>query len=59
MEIGGTGTTLENIQDWLLLDVGDPGSRLLTEEETVAVIFLFSSALSIVAGIATGYGLDD
>jgi hypothetical protein len=38
---GETETTQENIQDWLELDEGVPGFRLLTEEETAAVIFLF------------------
>jgi hypothetical protein len=45
----------EQIQDWLELDEADPGSQLLTEEETAAVIFfyLFSLALPILgAGIA-------
>jgi hypothetical protein len=45
---GETETTQENIQDWLELGEGDPGFRLLTEEEMATVIFifyLFSSAL--------------
>jgi hypothetical protein len=43
---GETETTQENIQDWLQLDVGDPGFQRLSEEEFAAVIFLlFSSAL--------------
>jgi hypothetical protein len=41
---GGTETTQENIQDWLELD-GDPGFQLLTNKETAAVIYIFSSAL--------------
>jgi hypothetical protein len=46
---GETETMQENIQDWLELDEGDPGSQLLTEKETAAVIFiyLFLSALLI------------
>jgi hypothetical protein len=40
---GETETTQENIQDWLQLDEGDPGFRLLTEEEIAAVIFIFIS----------------
>jgi hypothetical protein len=44
---GETETTREDIQDWLELDAGDPGFRLLAEEEILAVIFLFSSALPI------------
>jgi hypothetical protein len=33
---GETETTKENIQDWLGLGEGDPGFRLLTEEEIAA-----------------------
>jgi hypothetical protein len=29
---GETDTKLENVQDWLQLDKGDPGFQLLTEE---------------------------
>jgi hypothetical protein len=39
---GETKTSQENIQDWLQLDEGDPGSELLTKEENAAVIFLFT-----------------
>jgi hypothetical protein len=45
---GETETTQENIQDWLELDEEYPGFQLLTEDETVAVVFflpIFSSAL--------------
>jgi hypothetical protein len=44
---GETVTTQENIQDWLHLDEGDPGFRLLMEEEiiTVIYIYLFSSKI--------------
>jgi hypothetical protein len=44
-----TESTRENIQDWLELDEGDPGFKLLTEVEIAAVIFLnlFSSTLPI------------
>jgi hypothetical protein len=35
---GETETAQENIQDWLELDEGDPGSQLLREEEISAVI---------------------
>jgi hypothetical protein len=38
---GETETTQENIQDWLQLDEGDPGSKLLIEQEIAAVIYLF------------------
>jgi hypothetical protein len=39
---GETETTQENIRDWLQLDEGDPGLKLLTEKEIAAVIwFLF------------------
>jgi hypothetical protein len=38
---GGTGTTRENIQDWLQLDEGDPGFQLLTEEDISTVIPVF------------------
>jgi hypothetical protein len=34
-----TETTQKSIQDWLQLDEGDPGFRILTEEEVAAVIF--------------------
>jgi hypothetical protein len=46
---GETGTTQENIQDWLQLDEEDPGFQLLAEEEIAAVIFLnaFSSTLPL------------
>jgi hypothetical protein len=46
---GQVETTPENIQDWLMLDEGDPGFQLLIEEEISAVIFcyLFSLALPI------------
>jgi hypothetical protein len=46
---GETKTAQENIQDWLELAEGDPGFQLLTEEEIVAVIYLYlpSSALDI------------
>jgi hypothetical protein len=37
--VGDTETTQENIRDWLLLDEGDPGFQLLTEEAIAAVIF--------------------
>jgi hypothetical protein len=37
--VGDNGTALENIKDLLLLNEGDPGFQLLTEEEIVAVIF--------------------
>jgi hypothetical protein len=40
---GETEITQENIQDCLVLDRGDPGFQLLTEEEIATVIFyLFS-----------------
>jgi hypothetical protein len=40
-------TVQGNIQDWLVLDEGEPRFQLLTEEEIAAMIFLclFSSAL--------------
>jgi hypothetical protein len=38
---GETETAQGNIQDWLELDVGDPGFHLLTQEEISAVIFFF------------------
>jgi hypothetical protein len=46
---GETETKQENIPDWLDLDVGHPGFQLLTEGEIAAVIFLFSSTLSILS----------
>jgi hypothetical protein len=41
--------TQENIQEWVELDVGDPGFQLVTGEVIAAVIFLylFSSPLTI------------
>jgi hypothetical protein len=33
---GETGTTKENIHDWLKPNEGDPGFQLLTEEEIAA-----------------------
>jgi hypothetical protein len=46
---GETKTTQENIQDWLELDEGDPGFRVLIEAAIAAVIYfyLFPSALPI------------
>jgi hypothetical protein len=44
---GQTETTQENIQDWLMLDEGDPGFQLLTEEEISAVIFLYLFSLAL------------
>jgi hypothetical protein len=43
---GETETTQENIQNWLELEDGDLGFRLLTEEgiAVVALFYLFSSA---------------
>jgi hypothetical protein len=38
---GETETTQENIQDWIELDIEDPGFQLLTEDETTAVMFSF------------------
>jgi hypothetical protein len=38
---GETETTQENIQDRLELDEEDPGFQILTEEQIVAVMFLF------------------
>jgi Ca2+-binding EF-hand superfamily protein len=38
---GEIETTQENIQDWLELDVGDPGFQFLTKKEIAAAIFLF------------------
>jgi hypothetical protein len=43
---GETETTQANIQHWLQLDEGDPGFRLLAEEEIAAVIFLFIFIIS-------------
>jgi hypothetical protein len=45
---GETETTQENMQDWVEPD-GQPGFRLLIEEEIAVVIlfYLFSSALPI------------
>jgi hypothetical protein len=40
---GVTETTQENIQDWLELDEGDPGSQLLTEEAIAADVIKDSS----------------
>jgi hypothetical protein len=36
-----TETTQENIPDWLEVDEGDPGFRLLTEEEITTAIYIF------------------
>jgi hypothetical protein len=38
---GETETTQENIQDCIVLDEGDPGFQLLTEEQISAVIILY------------------
>jgi hypothetical protein len=38
---GETETTQENIQDWLELDVEEPGFQLRTEEDIAAVIFFY------------------
>jgi hypothetical protein len=35
---GETETTQENIQDWLEMDEGDPGFRLLAVEEIAAEV---------------------
>jgi hypothetical protein len=48
---GETETTQENIQDWLEMDEGDPGFRLLTEQEIAAVLFflfIFISSACII-----------
>jgi hypothetical protein len=50
---GDTGTTQENIQDWIQLDKGDPGFHLLiflwfsNKGSRVIFFYLFSSALPI------------
>jgi hypothetical protein len=56
---GETETTQENNQDSLQLDGGDPGFKLLTEEEIAAVIFLylFSSTLPILLNFPCIYFL--
>jgi NAD(P)-dependent dehydrogenase (short-subunit alcohol dehydrogenase family) len=38
---------ISRIQDWLKLEEGDAGFRLLTKEEIATVIFFISSALPI------------
>jgi hypothetical protein len=43
-----TETTQERIQDWLLLDEGDPGFQLLTGRKCSVIFYIFISAVNII-----------